>query len=110
MLWNWFGRSDRETSAALALISASVPLAGLLVSRGFVAAGPAGLTYRFPFRPTRSLSWDQIRINEKTLRISRVRGGISFPLRLPTVGLPRKRRRAIHVEIREKWRVATRDR
>lgn len=99
---NGLGLSRAETAAALSVVSAVVPFAGLFFPRGFVAAGREGLSYRFPWRPVRFIPWDVLRVGRRLRIVYRVHKGVGIPLRLPTGGLPGKRRRAIHGRISDR--------
>lgn len=96
-----------EAAAAIGLASALIPLACLFFPRGFIAAGRNALTYHFPFRRVRSVPWSLIRVGQRLKVVYRLRAGVKVPIRLPTVGLPRRRRRAIHTEIALRQEAAT---
>ncbi len=106
-LMSRMGLSYSEVSVALALLSAVVPMGCALGVRGFVAAGPAGLAYRFPLRRARTLGWSELRIPANRPALYRSHNGAGTPLVLPTIGLPWKRRWALHAEIARRWREAT---
>lgn len=97
----------REASVVVGLLSVVVPLVGRYGLRGFVAVGRDELTYRFPLRPARSMLWSQIHIARNSQTLYRVCDGREEFLLLPTMGLPWKRRWALHGEIARRWREAT---
>ncbi len=89
---NRLGLSKTEAAAAMTVLSGVVLFAGMSFPRGFVAAGNEGLTYRFPWRSVRFIPWDHLRVGPRLRIVYRVHKGVGIPVRLPTVGLPRKRR------------------
>jgi hypothetical protein len=98
-LMSRYALNYREASVVAALLSAIVLLVGAYALRGFVAVGREGLTYRFPLRPAQSVRWSDIRIADDGRTIYRVCNGRDKALTLPTIGLPWKRRWALHAEI-----------
>ena len=97
----------REASVVVGLLSVVVPLVGTYGLRGFVAVGRDELTYRFPLRPARSMSWSQIHIARNSQTLYRICEGREEFLLLPTIGLSWKRQWALHSEIARRWREAT---
>jgi len=108
-LTSGMGLSYNEASIALGLLSAVVPMACAWGVRGFVAAGPAGLAYRFPLRRARIVDWPELRIPANRPALYRSHKGAEVPLVLPTIGLPWKRRWALHAEFARRRQEAVSD-
>ncbi len=105
-LMTGLGLNYREASAVLALLAVVVPIHGLYLLRGFVAVGRKGLSYRFPFRPVRTVAWSQMRVSPESQALYRKRNGAYAALLLPIGGLHWRRRKALRAEIARRWQEA----